>query len=267
MTHNLLSAPRFILTVIALGGMVLGVPALHASTVAHVLASGDLTQNWTNVALLSTPDDWAAVPSIMGFLGDVTGTGPGASPSTRLSAALSGTVDVNVNQTNPSGFGTGGVTEFEITDPVVGLAGSGTADAPNLVFYLDSTGRASVSVRYNLRDLNGSADNAVQGISLQYRVGGVGDFIAIQLVDDATSGPNLATLVTPVMATLPVAANNQGLVEVRIITSDATGNDEYVGIDDIVISSVAVPEPGAGLLLGMAVAMAVGRGRRRRMTA
>src|SRR6185369_6354758 len=54
-------------------------------------------------------------------------------------------------------------------------------------------------------------------------------------VADATTGPSLATKVTPVSVTLPAAADNQPLVQVRIITTNAIGNDEWVGIDDLLI--------------------------------
>lgn len=37
--------------------------------------------------------------------------------------------------------------------------------------------------------------------------------------------------------TLPVAANNQPQVQVRILTTNAVGSDEWVGIDDITVSS------------------------------
>ena len=49
-------------------------------------------------------------------------------------------------------------------------------------------------------------------------------------------GPSLATLVTPVSAPLPAAAENQPLVQVRVITTDAVGSDEWVGVDDISVT-------------------------------
>src|SRR5262249_36933321 len=54
---------------------------------------------------------------------------------------------------------------------------------------------------------------------------------------DATTGPSLATLVTPVDVILPPDANNQAVLQIRIMTTNAVGNDEWVGIDDIVVSS------------------------------
>ncbi|HEX5636849.1 MAG TPA: hypothetical protein VFY78_07155, partial [Gammaproteobacteria bacterium] len=140
---------------------------------------------------------------------------------------------------NPNTFTTGGVTEFAITDPVVALQGSGTARAPYLKIYLNTIGRGNINVQYNLRDIDGSADNAIQPVALQYRVGSSGSFTNIPagFVADATTGPSLATLVTAVNAALPAACDNQSMVELRIMTSDAVGSDEWVGIDDINISS------------------------------
>ncbi|WP_438879514.1 hypothetical protein, partial [Bacillus cereus group sp. Bce015] len=80
-----------------------------------------------------------------------------------------GVIDVNANQTAPNTFTTGGVAEFHLADPVVALTGSGTADAPFLLLSLDTTGRSGITVRYDLRDLDGSTDNAVQPVALQFR--------------------------------------------------------------------------------------------------
>ncbi|WP_438876451.1 hypothetical protein, partial [Bacillus cereus group sp. Bc253] len=87
-------------------------------------------------------------------------------------------------------------------------------------------------VRYDLRDLDGSTDNAVQPVALQFRVGGSGPFtdVPAAYVAGATEGPSLAGKVTPVSATLPAAADNQPLLQLRIITTNAVGNDEWVGV-------------------------------------
>ncbi len=135
-----------------------------------------------------------------------------------------------------TGLPTGGVAEFEITNPTIALQRSGTADAPHIIIYLNTTGQSTITVAYNLRDIDGSTDNAVQAVALQYRVGNSGNFTNVPagFVADATTGPSLATLVTPVSAALPAAADNQSLVQVRIITANAVGNDEWVGVDDTV---------------------------------
>jgi uncharacterized repeat protein (TIGR01451 family) len=85
----------------------------------------------------------------------------------------------------------------------------------------------------------GYRDNAVQAVALHYRVGNSGNFTNLPggFVADATEGPNLATLVTPVSVTLPAAAANQPMVQLRIMTTNAVGNDEWVGIDDLTITT------------------------------
>lgn len=195
------------------------------------------TQNWTNTGLITVNDDWSGVPGIQGFLGDDgSTTTAGVDPQTILIDNT--TIDVIANQANPNTNTSGGVAEFQIADPVVALQGSGTADYPNIIIYLNTTSLQNINVAYNLRDIDGSADNAVQPIALQYRVGNSGNFTNIPagFVADATTGPSIATLVTPVSVQLPSNCNNQAEVQVRIITYNAAGSDEWVGIDDINIT-------------------------------
>jgi uncharacterized protein len=237
--------------------------AFAASALAVCLAAGSawadttpqtlpFSQSWTNTGLITTDDVWSGVPGIQGFRGDAITSGTGVDPQTLLAADDPGVIDVNANQTNPDTFLTGGPTEYEITNPVVGLAGSGTADAPYLKLYLNTTGQSGVTIAYNLRDIDGSTDNAAQPFALHFRVGASGTFtnVPAAFVADATTGPSLATLVTPVCAVLPAAASNQPLVEVRIMTSNAVGNDEAVGVDDIVVSTAGCGAPAVNLTVG-----------------
>lgn len=180
---------------------------------------------------------------MIGYRGDGLTGGTGVDPQTVVAPGVL-VVDVNANQANPNTFTTGGVTEFEITNPVVALAGSGTAGAPSLNIFLNTTGVTNITVMYNLRDIDGSTDNAVQPVALQYRIGNTGNFtnIPAAFVADASTGPGIATLVTPVNVTLPTACDNQAQVELRMITTNAVGNDEWIGVDDIQISGT-----GSGL--------------------
>ena len=205
------------------------------------------TQNWANMGLITVSDDWSGVPGVIGYRGDGLVGAAGADPQTITADGSATPVDVNANQTNPNTFTTGGVSEFEIADPVVALQGSGTADAPHLVLTVDTTGKTDVAVFYNLRDIDGSADNAVQQVALQYRIGAAGAYTNLPggYVPTRPQGPNLATQVTPVLVTLPADANNQPLVQVRVITADAVGSDEWVGIDDISVTGGDVPPPDA----------------------
>jgi len=191
-------------------------------------------QTWP-ATLITTNDDWSGVPGVVGFLGDYTAASPtNVDPRTLLDPFAAVAVDVIANQTNPDTLTNGGVAEFDaIANPSVALNGSGTADAPFLVFYLNTTGQSNIRIRYNARDLDASADNAVQQVNTQFRVGGAGDFSNVPggYIADATT-VSTATQVTAVDVTLPAAANNQAVVEVRVMTTNAGGNDEWVGIDD-----------------------------------
>lgn len=197
------------------------------------------TQSWSNTGLISANDTWSGVPGVVGYLGDGLTGSTGVDPQTVL--ADNTTVDVIANQTNPNTLTNGGVAEFEITDPAVALNGSGSANAPSIVLYLNTSGQSGISVSYNVRDLDGSSDNAIQPVALQYRVGASGNFTNVPagFVADATEA-NAATKVSAVSAVLPADADNQSQLQVRIITANAAGNDEWVGIDDISVTGGGV---------------------------
>ena len=203
-------------------------------------------EDWTDISRIATDDNWSAVPGIVGYRGDGLAGGTGVNPQTVLAA--SAVVDVNANQTNPNTFATGGVSEFHLADPTVALQGSGTARAPYIQVHVRTAGLGQITVAYALRDVDGSADNAVQPVALQFRVGSTGGFtnVPAAFVADATTGGS-ATQVTHVSALVPAAADNQPLVQVRIITTDAAGSDEWVGIDDIAITSGAGPINPSGV--------------------
>jgi hypothetical protein len=207
----------------------------------HNLSGGSLTQNWATTTLITANDDWSGIPSIIGFLGQDLITATGTDPQVILTGASSliNDLDVIANQSNTN-ITNGGVAEFDgIANPVVALQGSGTADAPNIIIYLNTLSVTNVRVQYNLRDIDGSADNSIQPVALQYRIGNTGNFTNLPagFIADASSGPSLATLVTAIDVTLPSACDNQAQVEIRIITANAVGNDEWIGIDDINITS------------------------------
>ena len=164
-------------------------------------------QSWTNIAQISINDDWDGVPGIVGYRGDDATTVTGTDPQTLLGDYTTTPVDVNINQTNPTTFTTGGVAEFELADPTIALNGSGTADAPFVLIGIRTTGYTDINVAYRLRDIDGSVDNAVQPVALHYRIGNTGTFVNVPaaFVSDATAGPSL-TLVTDVSAELPAEA-------------------------------------------------------------
>ncbi|HEX4935900.1 MAG TPA: hypothetical protein VFV33_22120, partial [Gemmatimonadaceae bacterium] len=133
-------------------------------------------QDWSNEGLISVSDDWLSVPGIIGYRGDGLTAATGIDPQTVLGEGTL-VVDVNANLTNPNTFATGGVAEFHAGtggNAVVALQGSGTARAPHLVLSVNTTGLFNITVDYNLRDIDGAADNSIQPVALQYRVGSTG---------------------------------------------------------------------------------------------
>ena len=219
-------------TIIAASLMAAMAPAFADATYQTL----PFNQNWSNTSQISANDDWSGVPGVIGYRGDDLTSATGADPQALLGAS-SMVVDVNANQTAPNTFSTGGVAEFQLADPTIALTGSGTADAPFILMHLNTTGQQNIQVSYNVRDLDGSADNAVQQVALQYRVGETGNFINVPAayVADATEA-SAASKTTAISVTLPAAADNQAQLQVRVITTNAAGNDEWVGVDDIVIS-------------------------------
>ena len=206
--------------------------AIFAAQADNTPQTLPFNQDWSTTTLITANDNWSAVPGVEGYLGQDITAATGTDPQTLTGvSAVANDLDVIANQTNPNTTTAGGAAEFDtLANPSVALQGSGTADAPYLLINLNTTGQTGITVAYNLRDLDGSADNAVMPVALQYRVGNSGAFTNVPggFVADATTGPSLATLVTAVSAALPAAADNQALVQVRIITANAVGNDEWV---------------------------------------
>ena len=196
------------------------------------------SQNWGNTGLITANDDWSGVPGVVGFLGDFdAGATTAVDPRTLLTPFAINAVDVIANQTSVA-ITNGGVAEFDgIANAVVALNGSGTADAPHIIVYLNTTGLGGIQFACNIRDIDDTADNSIQQVDVQYRVGGAGSYASVPggYIADASSGPS-TTMSTPLNLSLPAAVNNQSQVEVRIMTTNAAGNDEWIGIDDISVT-------------------------------
>ena len=231
--------------------------ALIATCCALAGVQPPLTQDWSDTGLIRADDDWSGVPAVVGYRGDGLVAAPGTDPR-RVVADGSGTpVDVAANRTDPAAIGlAAGVAEFELPNPVVALRGSATASAPQLVIALDTRARAGIAVRLTLRDIDGTAD-AVQPVAVQYRVGNTGSFANVPggYVPDATEAESIDTdsvngaggeLATPVRVALPAAADDAQHVEVRVITTDAIGRDEWVGVDDVEVTAATITAPRCG---------------------
>ena len=129
-------------------------PSVHADSTPQTLP---FSQNWSSTGQITTDDNWAGVPGIVGFRGDDLTTVTGTDPQTILADGSGTPVDVIANQANPNTQATGGVAEFDgIANPVVALQGSGTADAPHIVITINTTGMSGIVMGFVLRDIDGS---------------------------------------------------------------------------------------------------------------
>ena len=188
-------------------------------------------QDWSNASLLSTSGDWSGVPGIIGYLGDTSSVPPGTDPQTLLGPAASTTIFLAANQTDV-GLPGEGVAEFELANPTIALKGSDMADAPNLVVSVSTIGLSSIEVSYTVRGLE--IFETFQSVALQYRVGSSGNFANLPAAF-VPAPPLLPELLVHVRETLPADADDQPLVQLRIMTVNGIGDDVWIGIDDLLV--------------------------------
>jgi 5'-nucleotidase len=209
--------------------------------VSTKIATFPYAQDWSNAGLITTNDSWSGVTGVQGYLGQDITTSTGTDPQTLTGeSALPADTDVLANSS--AAATSGGVVEVE--GDTIAIQGSGTADAPYVAFHLDLTGRVAAQLSFDARDLDAGVDNAVQQIAVHYRVGNAGAWTNLPdgYIADAAD-PNAATKVTHKDVALPAAVDGQADVYVRVMTSNAVGSDELVGIDDIAITTGAGPTP------------------------
>ncbi|WLI90254.1 Ig-like domain-containing protein [Massilia sp. R2A-15] len=221
------------------------------SKTAFKLSTGNFFQDWSDLSQFTADNDWSHVASIVGYNGAGMSGSPGRDAGALVADnPVSATPQLFFNRATT--LSSGGVAEFHNPNnsgnAVVGLQGSGTGQAPNLVLYLDSTGMEKVNLTLDLRDLD-VTDNSIQQIAIQYRIGDSGNWTNIApktptpgstaYIADASAAGG-ASLVTHVDITLPSAADNQANLQIRILTVDAAGSDEWIGIDNIGVTGTAI---------------------------
>ena len=202
--------------------------------------------DWTDTNLITVDNNWSVSDDLgaRGYSGSDTPVTPGQDARTFLTESL--VVDVDANETNPDTLVEGGVAEFEIANPTIALKASDTAHAPYINLLIDSRNFTNIRLRCNVRDIDGSANNAVQQVAVQFRIRDdeTGPYMDVPsaYIADATQG-GTATQITPIDVTLPPLANGHIALEIRIMTVNAVGNDEWIGIDDIMVTGVPAATP------------------------
>ncbi|MBK6725874.1 MAG: thrombospondin type 3 repeat-containing protein [Xanthomonadales bacterium] len=215
------------------------------------------SQDWTNTSLITTANDWSGVPGIEGYAGtDAAGANPynGGNAGTLLADPIGGDADtlhVTPNITTPGSASAGGTGEIEINGNAVAVQGSGTADAAYILVNLVTTGFQNIVVTFNAKDMESDATNATQPLALQYRacasLGSCSGAFTLAAgtntnITDATTGGS-ATQVTAVTGNLGSDADNKAQIQLRILTINAAGTDEWVGIDDLSVTGTPITTP------------------------
>ncbi|GMU42674.1 MAG: hypothetical protein IT479_07360 [Xanthomonadales bacterium] len=194
-------------------------------------------QDWDNTGLLTTDDSWAGVPHLVGYSVDRT-QGFDADPRLLTGYATS-TIDLKANATDPL-VTNGGVYEIEggtqiAGNPTLALQGSDNHDAPYFLLRVNTTRCTGINVEYRLRDLN-NLSTAAQQIAVQARVGNSGAFTNFAYHANANTGSD-----TPGTAALSSSFDGQQRIEIRWITTNATGSDNMIGVDDIKVTGSCTP--------------------------
>lgn len=217
--------------------LALAASGASADTAYHPLAGGSFSQDWSNTGLISTNDDWSMVPSLEGYRGDNVNVGTGVDPRTVV-AFVGSPINVNANVSNASAFQSGGIAEIDSGDdiagnPTIGFQGSGTADAPFLLLRLNTAGCSAIQLSYTLRDIDTLETTLAQPVVVQGRSGESGNLAEIPgtYVAAANNGST-----TPTSVTLPATYENQAVVQLRWLTTNAANVDAMIGIDDILVT-------------------------------
>ncbi|MDX2268087.1 MAG: endonuclease/exonuclease/phosphatase family protein [Bryobacter sp.] len=224
-----------------------------SQTVPYSLVSAD-------PAWVTTDDDWSGASGILGFRGDGLSSSTSTDPQNTLADDVNAVLDVNANRTDPSSFSTGGIAEFTTavgsaeeneSRTLYAMQGSGTADAPYLQFHFTTTGASNLTFSYTAVDLDAAAVSSVQRIAVHYRTATTGTWTNLPdgFIADASEGPSLAGLRTTRTFSLPAAAANQATLQIRIMTNDAPGVDEFIGIENVSLTGTSggpIPPSGTG---------------------
>ena len=173
--------------------------------------------------------------------------------STKAAAeASTPTGDASINATSPGatggcyGYAIGGNARFAIV-----TSGNGTNGVNQLAMAINTTGRTNISISYDL--ISVTANTRTVGVVCQYRVGTSGAWTTLTGTGNpyVQSGGTAGT-VTHASVTLPAAAENQPVVQVRWAVWRGTegGSSSAFAIDNIAVTAGTLTTPS---LLGVSL--------------
>jgi len=207
--------------------------------------------DWNDPNVITNNNDWSSIPYLRGFRGDALTTVQDVDPRTITEDGTGTPVVIFANQADPNTFNADGFAEFEsISNPCIAFRASNTASAPFLMMYFNTLNPPwgySPGISFVLRDIDGTGNNAIQQVVVQYRVGESGPFTTANQTfhvfptfdffggyhPDATKGPFLQGHESYCSFIFPPACHNQPKVQIRIMITNASGGNEWLGIDDI----------------------------------
>ncbi len=214
---------------------------LIITTIAFAHTAVPYFLDWSNPNLITTDNVWSVSNDlrVRGYSGADTPVTTGQDARTVLAESFA--LNVRANQTNPNTLVPGGVAEFEIANPTIALKGSDTAYAPYVNVLVNTIGQSNIRFRATIRDLDSTSNNAVQQVAVQFRFRDdeTGPFTDVPsaYIADATD-PGTATRTSQIDVILPPEAENVIALEIRVLTVNAVGNDEWIGVDNIDVQSV-----------------------------
>jgi hypothetical protein len=107
----------------------------------------------------------------------------------------------------------------------------------SILLNLITTNRQDIAVEWTVRDI--TTDANTNYVELQYRIGGVGNFV--DLSGDLYESGNTPSG-TVFNLTLPAVANNEALVQIRWIYYEiGSGTTDRLAVDDVTVSSSPLP--------------------------
>ncbi|MBU6159421.1 MAG: T9SS type A sorting domain-containing protein [Bacteroidetes bacterium] len=159
---------------------------------------------------------------------------------------------------------TGGVLNYNGKIGILATSPTTGVD-PSLCLAIQTTGRSGIRVDYDVMTIrnpfNGSSNNRINELSLQYRVGASGSFTTLTgIAYQNNTTQQTATVTTPQNTVsrsivLPSACDNQPVVQLRWVQRDVSGSGERpsFAIDNIAITlaSGAALNPSSTALSGL----------------
>ncbi|MBK8069886.1 MAG: hypothetical protein IPK27_20400 [Rhodanobacteraceae bacterium] len=201
-----------------------------ADATYYQLEGGDFAQDWEDTGLISANNNWNGVPHLYGYANDRSGSTVDINPQT-LTGYTTTSLNVTANSTNPATT-SGGIFELSGAsvggNPTIGLQGASNRDAPYILLRLNTVRCTAAQLQYRLRDLNPANITAVQQIDVQIRTPDSGNFTSINYHANANNGGVIDASVN-----LDAAYLGQEKVQIRWMTTNASGNDNMIGVDDI----------------------------------